>query len=124
MPLARLDHVTILCSDLAASRAFYAQALGLVDGDRPPFNFPGAWLWLDGKPVVHLVGGRNKGELKSTGSVDHVAFRASDLDGVRARLAKAGIAFRETAVPGRPLHQVFLFDPDGVQIELNVDLEA
>src|SRR5271163_2732199 len=94
MPLARLDHVTILCSDLAKSRAFYAEALGLIDGDRPPFNFPGAWLWLDERPVVHLVGGRNDGELKSTGSFDHVAFAASDLDAVRARLVKAGIAFR------------------------------
>jgi catechol 2,3-dioxygenase-like lactoylglutathione lyase family enzyme len=123
MPLARLDHVTVLCSDLAKSRAFYAEALGLVDGDRPPFNFPGAWLWLDDKPVVHLVGGRNDGALKSTGSFDHVAFAASDLDAVRARLNKAGVAFRETAVPGRPLHQIFFADPDGVQIELNVYLD-
>jgi catechol 2,3-dioxygenase-like lactoylglutathione lyase family enzyme len=95
----------------------------LVDGDRPPFNFPGAWLWLDDKPVVHLVGGRNDGELKSTGSFDHVAFAASDLDAVRARLAKAGIAYRETSVPGRPLHQIFFSDPDGVKIELNVYLD-
>jgi catechol 2,3-dioxygenase-like lactoylglutathione lyase family enzyme len=52
MPLSRLDHVTILCSDLERSRAFYAEALGLVDGDRPPFDFPGAWLWLEGRAVV------------------------------------------------------------------------
>lgn len=121
MPLARLDHVTILCSDLAKSRAFYAEALGLVDGERPPFNFPGAWLWLDGHPVVHLVGGRNQGT-KSTGSFDHVAFAASDLDATRAQLNGAGISFRETSVPGRPLHQIFCEDPDGVKIEINVYL--
>ena len=122
MPLARLDHVTVLCSDLARSRAFYAEALGLVDGDRPPFNFPGAWLWLDGHPVVHLVGGRNPGTTE-TGSIDHVAFAASDLEATRARLERAGIAYRETKVPGRPLHQIFCTDPDGVKIELNVTLE-
>jgi catechol 2,3-dioxygenase-like lactoylglutathione lyase family enzyme len=119
MPLSRLDHVTILCSDLARSRAFYAEALGLIDGDRPPFDFPGAWLWLEGSPVVHLVGGRNK-DMHGTGSFDHVAFAASDLDGARARLAQAGISFRETKVPGHPLHQLFFSDPDGVRIELNV----
>jgi catechol 2,3-dioxygenase-like lactoylglutathione lyase family enzyme len=121
MPLSRLDHVTILCSDLARSRAFYADALGLVDGERPPFGFPGAWLWLDGRAVVHLVGGRNPGT-KGTGSFDHVAFAASDLNGTCERLNKAGIAFREAAVPGRPLHQIFIADPDGVMIELNVAL--
>jgi catechol 2,3-dioxygenase-like lactoylglutathione lyase family enzyme len=121
MGLSRLDHVTILCSDLARSRAFYAQALGLVDGDRPPFDFPGAWLWLDDRAVVHLVGGRNQG-ITGTGSFDHVAFAATDLEGTRQRLADAGIAFRETAVPGRPLHQIFLNDPDGVMVELIVSL--
>jgi catechol 2,3-dioxygenase-like lactoylglutathione lyase family enzyme len=121
MPLSRLDHVTILCSDLVRSRAFYAQALGLVDGDRPPFDFPGAWLWLDGRAVVHLVGGRNNG-VTGTGSFDHIAFAATDLDGTRARLSNAGIEFREKTVPGRPLHQLFLKDPDGVTIEINVAL--
>jgi catechol 2,3-dioxygenase-like lactoylglutathione lyase family enzyme len=123
MPLTRIDHVTILCSDLARSRAFYADALGLVDGDRPPFNFPGAWLWLDGRAVVHLVGGRNKGTTE-TGSFDHVAFAATDLEGTRARLKNAGIPFREAAVPGRPLHQIFVVDPDGVQIEFNVEVAS
>lgn len=122
MALSRLDHVTILCGDLARSRAFYARALGLVDGDRPPFDFPGAWLWLDGRAVVHLVGGRNDG-IEGTGSFDHVAFAGTDLEGTRARLAKAGISFREKAVPGRPLHQIFVSDPDGVTIEINVSLE-
>jgi catechol 2,3-dioxygenase-like lactoylglutathione lyase family enzyme len=121
MALSQLDHVTILCSDLGRSRAFYSAALGLVDGDRPPFDFPGAWLWLDGRAVVHLVGGRNRGTT-GTGSFDHFAFAASDLEGTRRRLAESGIPFREAAVPGRPLHQIFLIDPDGVTIELNVGL--
>src|ERR1700691_5388477 len=119
MPLARIDHVTILCSDLARSRAFYAEALGLVDGDRPPFNFPGAWLWLGDRAVVHLVGGREVTS-KDTGSFDHVAFAATDLDATRTRLKKTGVMFREQPVPGLPLHQIFFKDPDGVQIELNV----
>jgi catechol 2,3-dioxygenase-like lactoylglutathione lyase family enzyme len=119
MPLSRLDHVTVMCSDLAQSRAFYTSALGLEDGDRPPFDFPGAWLYVGERPVVHLVGGRNEGT-KGTGSFDHVAFAATDLDGTRRRLQQAGADFRETKVPGRPLHQLFVVDPDGVTIEINV----
>jgi catechol 2,3-dioxygenase-like lactoylglutathione lyase family enzyme len=122
MALSRIDHVTIRVSDLQRSRAFYADALGLVDGERPPFNFPGAWLWLGDRAVVHLVGGR-AAAVAETGPFDHVAFAASDLEGTRARLKNAGIAFRETSVPGRPLHQIFFTDPDGVAIELNVEVE-
>ena len=119
MPLKRLDHFTVLCSDLERSRAFYRDALGLIDGDRPPFDFPGAWLYLDERPVVHLVGGRNGGQLERSGSVDHVAFAADRLGAVRERLAKSGIDFDERRVPGRPIVQLFLRDPDGVAIELN-----
>jgi catechol 2,3-dioxygenase-like lactoylglutathione lyase family enzyme len=122
MPLDRLDHVTVLCSDVERSRAFYCEVLGMADGDRPPFNFPGAWLYVEGRPVVHLVGGRNKGELSTTGSVDHVAFTARDLDAMRSRLEALKISFREVKVPGRSLQQIFLRDPDGVMIELTFQL--
>jgi catechol 2,3-dioxygenase-like lactoylglutathione lyase family enzyme len=122
MPLSRLDHVTVLCSDLARSRAFYAKALGLADGERPPFDFPGAWLYVGERPVVHLIGGRNEGT-KGTGSFDHVAFAATDLEGTRKRLKEARVDFREAKVPGRPLHQLFVIDPDGVMIEINVSSE-
>jgi len=119
MALDRLDHVTVRCSDLERSRAFYTTALGLEDGDRPPFSFPGAWLYVDARPVVHLIGGSHDGA-KGTGTFDHVAFAATDLEGTRNRLKRAGIDFRETKVPGRPLHQLFVVDPDGVTIEINV----
>jgi|SRR5215469_3414247 len=122
MALSRIDHVTIRVNDLARSRAFYAEALGLVDGARPAFPFPGAWLWLDDRAVVHLVGG-GESSADDTGAFDHVAFAPTDLESTRARLGKAGIVFRETKVPGLPLHQLFFKDPDGVSIELNVALE-
>jgi catechol 2,3-dioxygenase-like lactoylglutathione lyase family enzyme len=118
MPLKTIDHVTINCADLAKSRAFYIDVLGLADGDRPNFSFPGAWLYAGEHAVVHLVGSR--GDVPGpTGNFDHVAFDASDLAAMRTRFAEAGVAFREAKVPGRPLHQVFLHDPDGVKIELN-----
>ena len=119
MPLKHLDHFTILCADLARSRAFYSEALGLVDGDRPPFGFPGAWLYLGDRPVVHLVGDRNKENRREAGSVDHVAFAADDLETAKKHFAELRIDFEERRVPGRPLVQLFLKDPDGVAIELN-----
>src|SRR5215472_3163067 len=79
MSLTRLDHFTINCADLDRSRRFYSEVLGMADGDRPPFGFPGAWLYVGDRPVVHLVGGQNEEGISTTGSVDHVAFAANDL---------------------------------------------
>ena len=119
MPLGKLDHVTIHCADFTRSRAFYTDVLGLIDGERPAFQFPGAWLYLDGRAVVHLVAEHNKGEKVGSGSLDHIAFDATDLPAVRAHLKASGSAFREQGVPGGKLHQIFLHDPDGVMVELN-----
>lgn len=119
MPLGKLDHVTIHCADLGRSRHFYARVLGLTEGDRPAFGFPGAWLYLDGRAVVHLVAERNDGTVSGSGSLDHVAFDATDLGGMRSHLKGSDIAFTEQGVPGGQLHQIFLNDPDGVKIEIN-----
>ncbi len=117
MALKGLDHVTVNCADLDRSRAFYAEVLGMNDGARPAFPFPGAWLYLGERPVVHLVGAAKGAE--NTGSFDHVAFEAEDFAGVRARLDEMKIDYRENAFPAARLHQLFLRDPDGVKIELN-----
>ena len=117
MALQGLDHVTVNCADLAKSRAFYAEVLGFRDGARPAFSFPGAWLYLGERPVVHLVG--DAPSSPETGSFDHVAFEARDIDAVRANLIARGVAYREGGVPGARVRQIFLRDPDGVKIELN-----
>ena len=119
MPLLHLDHVNILCQDLAASQHFYGQVLGMEEGSRPPFDFPGAWFYLGGRPVVHLVGDSPLAGSGTKGSIDHVAFDATDLPGMRQRLHGRGIKYVEKPVPGRPVTQIFLHDPDGIMIEIN-----
>jgi catechol 2,3-dioxygenase-like lactoylglutathione lyase family enzyme len=123
MPVETLDHYTINTADVDASVSFYVEVLGLRLGERPPFTFPGAWLYCGESPVVHLVGGDHH-EIAGTGSIDHVAFRASGIADYTARLEERGIRFRQREVPGMPLQQVFLEDPDGVTIELNFWQEA
>jgi catechol 2,3-dioxygenase-like lactoylglutathione lyase family enzyme len=117
MALRGLDHVNINCANLELSRAFYVD-LGMTEGDRPNFGVPGAWLYLGGRPVVHLVGGA-PGDTKDTGRFDHFAFEAEDFDAMRARLQAKGIAFQENIFAAASLKQLFFPDPDGVKIELN-----
>ncbi|HEY5070623.1 MAG TPA: VOC family protein [Caulobacteraceae bacterium] len=119
MALSRLDHVTVNCVDLDRSRAFYSQALGLSEGHRPPFDFPGAWFYLGDRPVVHLVGAPPSDRSLAPGAFDHLAFEAGDFEGTLSRLRGLGLTPAEAAVPGARLRQIFVHDPDGVKIELN-----
>ena len=128
MPLGVLQHYTIEPSNLEATKTFYCDVLGLENGDRPPLGFPGYWLYSGGVPTVHLLGPRQpregvtvRGDKKfdDTGRFDHIAFAATDLGGIRKRLNDRNVKFRENIVPRTGAGQIFLFDPDGVGVELN-----
>lgn len=129
MPLGVLQHFTIEPADLERTKDFYVDVLGLAVGDRPPLGFPGYWLYSGGVATVHLLGPRKPREgvtvrdpahrYPDTGRFDHIAFEASDLAGMRERLQARGVAFREQVIPRTGAAQIFLFDPDGVGVELN-----
>jgi catechol 2,3-dioxygenase-like lactoylglutathione lyase family enzyme len=120
MAVAAIDHYTVLTNDLEATKRFYCEFLGLTDGPRPPFNFPGAWLYAGSQPVVHVVAGRPFSADTGTGGVDHVAFMAKgDPDAMMKRLEGEGLKPSSRFVPATKIRQVFCRDPSGVQVELN-----
>ena len=129
MPLGTLQHFTIEPQDLERSKAFYVDVLGLEVGDRPPLDFPGYWLYSGGVATVHLMGTRKPREgivvrgtekkYDDTGRLDHIAFAATGVEGVRKQLTSKGVKFRESIVPRTGDTQIFLYDPDGVGVELN-----
>lgn len=47
MPIGKLDHFSIRTLDIEASRRFYTEVMGFKEGFRPPFKFPGLWLYND-----------------------------------------------------------------------------
>jgi catechol 2,3-dioxygenase-like lactoylglutathione lyase family enzyme len=133
-----LNHYSIRSFDLPACQRFYCDVLGLQLGPRPPFEFPGLWLYagaLDNyaNAVVHIIGfdrndpdgltrylgKRDDAAAQGTGVVDHVAFFATGLSETLARLQKHNVARRERTVPVLGLYQVFVDDPNGVVVELN-----
>jgi len=123
MALQFIDHYTLKAktADLQKLVRFYEDALGFRDGARPPFDFPGNWLYLGDKPVVHLVGDDGEEALSGaqrSGKLDHISFRCTDKAGMRARLDALGLAVSEQSVPGAPIEQLFVRDPAGVLIEL------
>jgi catechol 2,3-dioxygenase-like lactoylglutathione lyase family enzyme len=122
MAIASMSHFTVLTDDVDATRAFYCGLLGLVDGKRPPFGFPGLWLYAGDRPILHVIGGRSHAELRA-GVIDHMAFDATDLRAVAARLADASIQYRLARVGGAAdgAWQLFCLDPNGAKVELDFD---
>jgi catechol 2,3-dioxygenase-like lactoylglutathione lyase family enzyme len=135
MPLTKMEHLLVLTDDLEATKDFYCGVLGLEAGERPPLEFPGYWLYLGGVPCVHVaereafvahartIGLDASAPAQDTDAVDHIAFNGSDYEEIAARLRRNGVEAIENTVPGVGLRQLFVRDPNGVRIEINVGAE-
>jgi catechol 2,3-dioxygenase-like lactoylglutathione lyase family enzyme len=112
-----MNHFTVLSHDLEATLKFYG-ALGLKEGPRPPFGFPGAWLYVDQKPILHVVAGR---ELPPdpAGVLDHMAFTASNLKATVEQLKLQGVDYSLVRQPQTRTWQLFCHDPSGAKVELD-----
>ena len=123
MSVGVLDHFNIRTRHLADTVHFYEDVLGLEKGPRPNFAFPGAWMYSEGKAVVHLVdiSKTDEAQKPDSGVVHHVAFVSSGFDGMKQRLSSKGMPFDARQVPGGELWQIFVNDPNGVMIELNYE---
>src|SRR5665213_3545427 len=131
-PLTQLEHYPVLTDDLEATRDFYCRGLGMHVGPRPPLAFPGYWLYLGSVPCIHVAewvtyrahslgqGIPVSERAPGTGPVAHLAFPAVDCDAVKAQLLSYGLEFAENRVAGANLTQLFLHDPNGVKVEINV----
>jgi len=132
MPITHMQHYMVLSKDLDKTRAFYCDVLGLREGERPPFRFKGLWIYAGDVACVHVAERASYDETSrsdanpadpidhGSGSVDHIAFAATDFDELVTRFESHGVPYRVTQVPGKDLRQLFVKDPDGVQIEINV----
>jgi catechol 2,3-dioxygenase-like lactoylglutathione lyase family enzyme len=127
--IQRLDHITLRTRKAAETVRFFTEAIGLSEGWRPGFRFPGHWLYNGDTAVLHIVTiTDDEGELRSylgargdgsgSGAVDHIAFRCTGLDATQQRLLKIGQPFQERVVPNIGEHQLFLQDPNGITVEL------
>lgn len=135
MPLAHIEHYLIAADDMEATKTWYCDVLGMQEGWHPEFNFPVYWLYLDGKDVVHIsqsaknatdnqktyLGRTSQNTGAGTGAIDHIAFRANGLAETMAHLRQLNIDFKERRANGQALYQLFMFDPNGIKVELNFD---
>ena len=109
-----IDHVSVLITDLAAARAFYAGVLGLKEIPKPKtFDFVALWFRLDDGQTLHLL----QKPQPDARSPRHFALRVPDLAAAREHFRAHGIAMQETG-PIPHCDRFFVFDPDGNRIEI------
>lgn len=118
MAIHGMSHFTVLTDDVPATVGFYHDVLGMAEGPRPAFGFPGAWLYARGQPILHVIGGRLRSELEP-GVIDHMAFSASGLAATLAALDARRIEYTCRQQVGSGTWQVFFHDPNGAKVELD-----
>lgn len=117
-----IDHVTIVVRDLAATRRFYVDLLGMREVQRPPFSFAGQWFQA-GATQIHTIleyaGSDPAGPGRNTRG-HHFAFLVPDAAAAARALVARGV---ELVSPPkyRPdgAVQMFVHDPDGHLVELS-----
>lgn len=124
MALKALDHVNVRTASVEAMAAWYQRVLGLTLGPRPDFPFPGAWLYLGDRAIVHLVGvAATPTAAESTIRLEHFALEGSGLGDFIDRLDATGTAYRIGITPGAApvggIVQVNIADPDGNHIHVD-----
>jgi len=133
MLISHIEHFLVASDDIDATRDWYARVLGMKSGPHPDFGFPVHWMYVGGIDIVHIgPSARQANEIQKkflgrtsqdtgagTGAIDHIAFRATGLRGMLEHLRKEKIAFTQRRANGQALFQLFLFDPNGIKVELN-----
>ncbi|MEJ5989341.1 VOC family protein [Ramlibacter sp. PS3R-8] len=115
-----MNHFTVIAEDLDRTLEFYSGLLGLQMGPRPDLGFPGAWLYADGRPILHVYTDRPV-PAQRAGVIDHMAFTASGLKDIKARFDTRGIAYDLRRQKGAGTWQLFCTDPNGAKVELDFE---
>ncbi|XP_020534177.1 uncharacterized protein YwkD [Jatropha curcas] len=130
---ASLNHISRESSDIRRLANFYKEIFGFEEIESPDFGeFKVIWLNLPQAFSLHLIERSSitklpEGPYSATSPVldpshlprgHHICFSVSNFDSFVQTLKDKGIETFQRSVPGRPIRQVFFFDPDGNGLEV------
>jgi glyoxylase I family protein len=124
LALECVHHVAVTVTDIERAKRFYGEVLGLREIPRPDFDFGGAWYEL-GDRQIHLIVHDGTRTLRGTRAIDlkdsHFALRIRDYGEALEHLRAHGVEVLPHPQNKTPWKQIYVTDPDGNVIELNVD---
>jgi len=113
-----VHHVSFCVSDLARSRDFYEQVLGLVPIERPDLGLPGVW-YAAGNAELHLIQTPEGVDVGTpaealTPLANHSAFAIDDYAATLRHFESWQLEIFETSPE---VGQLWVRDPDGNVLE-------
>lgn len=122
-PRWRFDHINLHARPDSAATRLFGEVMGLREGHRPPFPFPGQWLYRDGEAWLHLV--QAPAEQGDAARLAHIAFRTDEsAEVVIGRVRATGLPFEIAVVPEEASVQIFVALPGGLVIEFDTPADA
>ncbi len=124
MNITKLDHVNVRTNRLDKMVEWYTNFVGLKNGDRPRFSFPGAWLYAGDQAIIHLVGadGDAGAGAETPLKLEHFALSATGQKAFEEKLAATGEKFSKTEITDFNIIQYNVWDPDGNHIHIDFPL--
>lgn len=126
LAVTSFDHITLIVDDLAATRKFYVNFLGMTESQRPDFDFPGAWFQI-GAVQIHAtcasdlagLAGWGDRQVRSISRGHHFAFTVDNFEDALTAIKNLGIEIGD-GPKSRPdgAKQVYIYDPDGHLVEI------
>ena len=116
----KIDHHSVISSDIEKSKFFYNQVMGLeIDHTRPEFKYEGAWFKVTEGVAIHCLCLPNydpvEGRPEHGGMDRHVALITNNFAPLISQL-EAHHVFYSKSKSGRAA--IFFRDPDGNAIEV------
>lgn len=129
MQVTAIDHVNIFTDDVDATAGFYQALMDLRRDISPAASMGriGAWMRdATGHALVHISGRQEGHDFGaghepglSTNAVHHVAFRCTGFDAALDRVKAMGVAYRASGEVRFGVRQIFVTDPNNINVELN-----
>jgi catechol 2,3-dioxygenase-like lactoylglutathione lyase family enzyme len=121
----RFDHLSLSARNPQKMSDFLVALLDLTVGTRPNLEFSGYFLFTGDKDVIHIfanqqpdVSNQLSQNEQPQNIVHHVSFFSDDYQDVLARIAKLGLRYSMSEVPGTSVKQIFVRGPEGLIIEI------
>ena len=112
----RTDFVSVPVTDMARSKQFYGQTLGLPlaidDATWPEYQ-------LGENVSIYLIDPTNIGQTFTAPHNSYIALRVPDVSEARVALEEAGVAFEGDTFDTGVCHMAFFRDPDGNSLMLH-----
>jgi catechol 2,3-dioxygenase-like lactoylglutathione lyase family enzyme len=121
MRLSKLEHYNIETVKPEETVKFYTEVLGLENAPqrRPDVSRPGTWIYVGDLAAIH-VNFVKVDQAGKTGAIDHVAFEGHDYLAFCRHLSGLGVEFEKVESPLLDLAQIYVIDPNGIRIEINI----